>query len=437
MNNVEELLQETCKKDFNISNKVEYRINYTLNNLDKYNHFPYYFKKLATAILSLLFIIVGGVSAYATFGGKIEDMNPFEWIGIKISNQIFNEYKENVENQLYSNGDTSLTLSSTLYNVDLVVLEFDLKLSEEDKNYLKISKNVIPEDYLSNDSYKADIDITIDGKQYSNEEKKEFLFKQYENQVIDNIWLSINNEEAFDKNGNSYIEGTYNNNYILINDVKYSFRDNTKQIVKKINDYEYKIFQTYFLPPEDFKDDNIKLTISNLEVIANKTQLGDTQKRIHILDSFSIKLQKSNSDKNVSNINIIQNINNNLSQNVEYIEMTPMQTIIKISTQIENVSSRSFANPNDSNYIGPLYYETYDKDNNLLSSYTMETKRTLTYSDGSIEELPVNDIKSYNDFKNAKLNLTQYLVCEKVSNNIIIRTFNYNHSVINELNLNL
>ena len=85
MKKIEDMLRNACKQDFDISNKVEYRINYTINNLDKNNNFKYYLKKFATAILSIILIMISSVSVYAAFGGKIDGKNIFEWVGIKFS----------------------------------------------------------------------------------------------------------------------------------------------------------------------------------------------------------------------------------------------------------------------------------------------------------------------------------------------------------------
>lgn len=440
MKNIEDILKNSYNETIEIPNKVEYRINYTLNNLGKQKKSKFYFKKLSTVMASLIMIIFSGLSVYAAFGGTINGENVFKWIGIKISNQQFNEYSEKIGEQIYSNGDTNVTLLSTFYDGDLAILEFDINLSEKDKNYLKIGQNVVTEDYMNENADENAIDVIIDGKKLTAQEAKKIQAEQYKNDTIDNIWFSINNKEITDKNGNSYIEGTYNNNNITINGQEYHLRHNANQIIEEVNDSEYKIFQTYVLPKENYQNsENIILKLSNLEILANKTQLGDTQKRIYILDNYEIKLQQNDSIKTLSNLSTANSINNNvkISQKIDYVSISPIQTTMKISTQLDNVNYEDLVNSNSENYIGQIDYEIYDENNNTVSSYKVETKRKITYSDGSTEEWETDSVTPSKYFKNAKLELTQFLICEKSSNNLTIKTVNENKNVVNELKINL
>lgn len=440
MKNIEDILKNSYNETIEIPYKVEYRINYTLNNLGKQKKSKFYFKKLSTVMASLIMIIFSGLSVYAAFGGTINGENVFKWIGIKISNQQFNEYSEKIGEQIYSNGDTNVTLLSTFYDGDLAILEFDINLSEKDKNYLKIGQNVVTEDYMNENADENAIDVIIDGKKLTAQEAKKIQAEQYKNDTIDNIWFSINNKEITDKNGNSYIEGTYNNNNITINGQEYHLRHNANQIIEEVNDSEYKIFQTYVLPKENYQNsENIILKLSNLEILANKTQLGDTQKRIYILDNYEIKLQQNDSIKTLSNLSTANSINNNvkISQKIDYVSISPIQTTMKISTQLDNVNYEDLVNSNSENYIGQIDYEIYDENNNTVSSYKVETKRKITYSDGSTEEWETDSVTPSKYFKNAKLELTQFLICEKSSNNLTIKTVNENKNVVNELKINL
>lgn len=438
MNNIEELLKNSYNEKIEIPSRVNHRINYTLNNLGKTKNFKFYIKKLSTIIASLILVLFSGLSVYATFGGTINGTNIFEWIGIKISNQQFNEYKENIGKQIYSNDGTTITLVSTFYDGNLAILEFDVTLNEKDKNYLKIGQNVVTENYINKNSVENDLDVIIDGKKLTSQETKKIQVKQHENETIDKIWFSINNKEITDKNGNPYIEGTYNNNYIIINDKEYYLRHNAKQIVNKVSDYEYKVFQTYLLPQENYQNvDKLKLKMNNLEIISNKTQLGDTQKRIHLLDNYEIEVKKNGYIKNMDNLSITNSINNHkkISQKIDYISTSPIQTTIKISTQLENVNYDELVDLNNKNYIGQLYYEIYDENNNLLSSYKVETKRKIIYSNGETEEWEIDSVTPSEYFENAKIELTHYLICEKSESNLTIKTVNDNKILLNELNI--
>ena len=440
MKNIEDLLKNSCSERIEIPSRIDYRINYTLKNLAKDKNKKFYFKKLSTIMASLILVLFSGLSVYAAFGGTINGENIFKWIGIKISNQQFNEYKENIGEQIYSKDGTNVTLLSTFYDGDLAILEFNISLSEKDKNYLKIGQNVVTEDYINDNSIKGGIDVIIDGKKLTAQESKKIQVEQHENETIDKIWFSINNKEVIDKNGNSYIEGNYNNNYITINDKEYYLRHNATQIVDKVSDYEYKVFQTYFLPQENYQNtDNLKLKMNNLEIISNKTQLGDTQKIIHLLDNYEVELKKNESIKNVNNLNITNSVSNNvkISHKINYIATSPIQTTIKISTQLDNVDYDDLVDSNNKSYIGQLYYEVYDENSNLLSSYKVETKRELIYSDGNTEEWEIDAATPSKYFENAKLELTQYLICEKSFGNLTIKTVNENKELLSELNISL
>ncbi len=140
MDNIEKLLQNAYKQDFNISDKVEYRINYTLNNLGKKkNNYFYYFKKISTAIISLFIIMLGSLSVYAAFGGTINGDNIFKWLGINFSNEIYQKYKENI-NETIIKDETNVTLESSLFDEGLIILEFHVTLSKNDKEYLNIGE---------------------------------------------------------------------------------------------------------------------------------------------------------------------------------------------------------------------------------------------------------------------------------------------------------
>lgn len=440
MKNIEELLKNSYSEKIEIPNKIDYRINYTLNNLGKSKNFVFYIKKLVTTITCLIFVIFSGLSVYAAFGGTINGENIFEWIGIKIPNQQFNEHKENIAEQIYVDENTNVTLLSTFYDGNLAILEFNVTLSEKDKNYLNIGHNVVTEDYINKDLSENVIDVTIDGNKLSPQEAKKFQIEQHKNETIDKIWLSINNKEIIDKNGHSYIEGTYNNNYIIINGKDYYLRHNARQIVNKVNDYEYKVFQTYVLPESSYQNvEKLKLKINTMDILQNKTQLGDAQKRIHLLDNYEIELKKNGFIRNIDKLSVANSINNNekISQKIDYISTSPIQSTIKISTQLNNVNYDELINLDNNNFIGQLYYEVYDENNNPLSSYKVETKNRITYPNGETEELEIDSFTPSKYCNNVKIELTHYLICEKSMSNLTIKTVNSNKILLNELKIKL
>ena len=134
MNNIEDLIKSVCQNDIDIPIKIQNRINHTLEN--KRKNKPY-FRNFIAAILSILGTLVGTFCVYAATGGTIDGIPATDWLGIKFSNQYI-EYKQLVENQVVAFGNTSVELTSTLCSEGITILEFDVKLSEEDYKKLKI-----------------------------------------------------------------------------------------------------------------------------------------------------------------------------------------------------------------------------------------------------------------------------------------------------------
>lgn len=143
MEDIEKILKDASLKEFEIPPKVKFRIGYALNNKKKDN-WRYHMKKLITVMASLVLIFVGGFSVYAAFGGTISGKPVIEWLGIKFSDQ-YEEYKVNVEGQELVNNETTIDLVSTACDDGYTIFEFDVKLSEKDKEYLRIGESIITE----------------------------------------------------------------------------------------------------------------------------------------------------------------------------------------------------------------------------------------------------------------------------------------------------
>lgn len=437
MRNIDELLRESCKEKIEIPDKINYRITSTLNELDRPKHLKIYIRKICTLVASLVIILFGGISVYAALGGKIDGENVFEWIGIKVSNKQYNEYKEKVEEQIYLENNTDVTLDSTFYDGELAILEFNVKLSEKDKEYLNIGETVVTEEYINKKTEDNTIDVFIDGKQLTPEEVKAIEIEEHKDEKIDKIWLSINNKETVDKNGNTYIEAAHNNNRIIINDTEYYLRQNAQQNIKKINDYEYKVFQTYFIPQEEYKDNDIlNFTIDSMDVLPDNNQLGESQKRIHISDNYKIQVKKNERIAQIDNISVTTS-DKKMFQKVDYVATSPIQTTIKITTKLSNIDYNEIINTNNNNYISNINYEIYDENNNALSFYKIELSKKIIYSDGKKEELELDEPIASEDLKDAEIELTQYIICEKNTSALTINTVNDQNTVLNKLNIKL
>ncbi len=218
MKDIENLLENACNKEIKIPNKIEYRINYTLGTLNKNNNFKYYLKNFSTAILSLIIVMITSITVYAAFGGTIQGQNIFEWFGLKFSNESYQKYKEEI-NKTIVKKETSVTLNSTLCDEGFTILEFDVTLSKEDKEYLKIGEKVVPDDYIENDKYDPGLTgSSINGHILTKKEIRQQIAEDNKDKVIDKIWLSINNDIKILEDGYIYIEEPHSNMNIIIND---------------------------------------------------------------------------------------------------------------------------------------------------------------------------------------------------------------------------
>lgn len=435
MDNIEKLLQNAYKQDFNISDKVEYRINYTLNNLGKKNNYFYYFKKISTAIISLFIIMLGSLSVYAAFGGTINGENIFKWLGINFSNEIYQKYKENI-NETIIKDETNVTLESSLCDEGLIILEFHVTLSKNDKEYLNIGEKVIPDDYIENDAYIPGITGTsIDGHIMTNKELRQSIAEYNKDNVIDKIWLSINNDIETSENGSIYINSPHSNMNIILNGNKIFARHNTDQIVNKISDYEYKVYQIYFLNDEKLNNqDEFEITMKDLALGTNYSKVTEDLKNILIPGEFKVKLTKNKikDDTYIIYPNIDYISYNNSTQLIEKIMVTPMQTLIKITAEIKNANSN-----NIENYISPLSYDVFDKNGNKISSQRIETKKELVYSNGKVEEWPVDDIYNGKYFSNATIKLEEYILLQNNDQNDLEVNAYDNNNKVGTFNVNL
>ena len=432
MKDIDKILKDSCTQEFDIPSKIEYRINYTLNNLEKNTNFNFYLKKVCTSLLSIFIVLLSGMTVYSAFGGTINGKNIFEWLGINFSNEMYEKYKEDIDKTI-SRNETNVTLKSTLCDEGFTILEFDVILSENDKNYLNIGENVVPDDYIENDEYEAVIPTAYDAPILTKKEVKKQIAEDNKDKFIDKIWLSINNDIKIFEDGYIYIEAPHSNMNIILNDNKIFARHNTTQIVNKISDYEYKIYQIYFLSDEKINNqEEFEITIKDLAIGTEYIKVGGGQKNILVPGEFKVKLSKNKmiDDTHIIYPNIAPINYNNSTQTVQKVSITPMQTIIKISAEIKNTNSKNLEN-----YISPLSYKVFDENKNLLTSNKIETNKELVYSNGKIEKLPVEDIL-YRDFSNATIRFEEYVIIENNADKITIEAYENNNS-IGIFNINL
>jgi len=144
-------------------------------------------------------VFIGGISAYAAFGGTILGKPIFEWLGTNFDEEYEN-YKTEVQDQTVVYGETSIELLSKMYNDGMAIFEFSVKIGEEDMKSFKID----------------------------------------ENETIVGMYLTFN--------------GASNNWIVTIDNKEYGIKTRSAQSYTKIADNEYKVYHMYFLTDKELKN---------------------------------------------------------------------------------------------------------------------------------------------------------------------------------------
>ena len=405
MKEIEKILEDFANKDIDIPDKIRYRIQYTLKNKEVSKN-KIKLKKLVTVLSTVIITCVSGISVYAAFGGTISGKPVTEWLGIKFSNE-YNEYQTTVEQQEVTYNNTSIDLVSTICDDGFTILEFDVKLSPEDREYLRLDKNIISEEEINK----------AEGIE------KEFLQQSKDVKNTIHLTFAQNNLENVDKS----LTSLSNNFNIIIDNEEYWLRSRATQTVEKISDYEYKVYQLYFLSDKELNGKTeFTITLNNV-ILSNMadnieynnrkiTNTANNLKYIKMEGNYTIPVSKTKTMKNTEVV-IPEDYNkavyNNITKKVEKVTITPLQFIAKITTEITNVSLKNLEDTESLNYIGLSDYKIYDDNDRKLISHNYEVERVIEYSNGEIEEWEIGDIQSDKEFENAILKLTEYVVIEK------------------------
>lgn len=400
MKDIEKVLQRANAEDKRIPQKVHNKIEYALKNLDTNEENKgiksiiqtiknSWIRKFATAITSIIIVLTGGVTVCAALRGSIDGKPVFEWIssGIKFSDE-YSEYKEAVNGQKLKHGETTVELVSTIYDENYVLLEFDVHVSQEDKEYLRLGENMIEDEFI---------------ELKENESQKDLLIQEKEKGIKNIFYVGFNGnmENSIIVDGNSYCAGKL-------------------QTLTQISDYEYKLYQMYFLTQDMTKgNDEITLTFRN-NVIRNQ---GDTGKnggianvpgnyRIFELDGkINVKASKKRISENTEII--IPEFNESrykdMTQKVEKIRITPLHIIVTVSIQIDNIDSKNVNN------MLNREAKVFDENGIELTSYTSELNENFVYKGKEIDEDDVYDIKS-NATEKATMNISEIIIIERTEN---------------------
>lgn len=474
MNNIEDLIKSVCQNDIDIPIKIQKRIHHTLKNKRKTKH---YLRNFITTIISIISTLIGTFCVYAATGGTIEGIPVTEWLGIKFSNQYV-EYKQPIENQVVAFGNTSVELTSILCSEGITILEFDVKLSEEDYKKLKIGENVLTDEYLQiqseNKSKLRDL-ITneLKNKIYTEEFNKGNYEISEEDIVVPEKDIDAKYEEKlleieelieerkntiflpaislnYDQKGGTYHYDKFNPDMdwyasIYIDDEPFYAKN--WQNTEKVSDYEYKICTIYSLTDDELKNkEDFKITLKNNKLVsmANWSSLSgwrnDCQGFANNRDSemlqipstiildlpseFEVSVSKNNilkDSKVIENLEIKSEFRN-ITQKIEKVVSSPIQTIVKINHSATNQSSNAFANRYKDPTIEHLpmtrEYKVQDANGKNLSCFVTSNKNTLIYPNGTREDYDTHDIPN-KKYSNATWETIEYLLIENTDTDYI------------------
>ena len=389
-NDIDDLLKFAVLRENKIPEKVDKRIEETLRIPKKMkSNIIIALGRLIAIITSVLTIAAGGVGVYAAMGGEVAGKPVFEFLGIKVSSKI-DKYRENVEDQVIYYEDTKIELVSSICSEGITILEFDVKLSKEDKEKLLLGKSIIrQEDYDMFEETKINIregaeetlkqvkqheivtntgkyvaleDIEVDAEELENlyqERLKSYEdIMDYKEETKYTLGLALNTEQVIGKytpdkwNPDSDLYGT-----IYIDNQGYYAKNWQKS--EKVNDYEYKIYQMYLLTDTELQGkEDFKITLKNNKLV-NMTlpytrdgeewnwtndsewfaksfddEYYEEQRKIIINLDGDFEAQVSK-EKVLEDSKIIENLDlksefRNITISVEKVTVTPIQTIIQI-----------------------------------------------------------------------------------------------------------
>ncbi len=396
MKDIEEILSNIDFENKKIPQRVNNKIKYALNNLNLNKEHKdkqiiiqtmknSCIRKLATAVASGIIVLAGSAIAYAAFGGMVTGKPVFEWVtsGIKFSDE-YEKYKHIESGQKLYHDETVVSLVSTIYDENYVLLEFDVNIAPIDKEFLRLGEFMIEDEFI---------------QLKENESQKDLLIQEKEKGIKNIFYIGFNETGGGNDiiiNGNGYWTGKL-------------------QTLTKISDYKYKLYQMYFLTNDMTKgNEEITLTFRN-NVMRNQ---GDTGKNGGIANipgnyrtfdlngEINVKVSKSRISENTETI--IPEFNEskykNMTQKVEKIKITPIHIIATVSTQIDNIDSKNLNN------MLNREAKVFDKEGNELVAYTYELNKKIIYQDKEIEEWELDNIEK------ATINSSEIIVIEKTDN---------------------
>ena len=187
MNEIDELIKKKMQQDKYVPNSTKNVIDYTIRNCINRSKRPKikFKNRIITIILSIIMALLGSVTVYAVTSGKMNEIPFIKRLGLKFSDEYEN-YKDNDVFQEVKNAETSVDLISTVCDDGFTILEFDVKLSKDDKEELRLGESIITDEDLE-DVKKLD-EKYIGTINYSDEYNTLMRFKS----VVNTIRLEFN-----------------------------------------------------------------------------------------------------------------------------------------------------------------------------------------------------------------------------------------------------
>ena len=410
-----------------------------IKNDDFFNNYQYKDKKInpikiaanfVLVILTSIEICIGGLSVYATFGGKISGKPVFEWFKVSFSDEYENYRNEVHGETIQGPNESSIDLVSTVCDESMALLEFDIKLSAEDKKYLKIGEPRLTEEYLNatddEDSRTMEEDYDEVNQKFLLQTRKDVIKKMLGDKKIEDLLIANYNLKPGYCEEFPYAERVTNRFAII--DGEYKWIQLAPQTIKQISEYEYKLYQMYFFTDKELGDKTeFNLTIKDIVIRTKEMQYGDGETCLKFDGQFDVKLSKEKAIENSKEIEVndIKEViyeTTGLTQKIENIVVTPLQTIVKVHSTYEHIDYSQLTNSTSQDHIGPNEYKILDENGEIINSYSSEIKRKITYSDGKEEEWNTLQIDATRiPFENATLETIDCIFIEKHENNSKIK----------------
>ena len=383
--------------------------------------------KIIIGILIATTVVSGAV--YAITNIKISGKPVFKWFNINFSDE-YEKYKEEVQDEIIqAPSESSIELVSTICDEGFTILEFDLKLSEQDKKYLKIGKPILTEEYINAtddiDSNMYESVLNEKTGEIERKIKKQVILEKYAGKTIsDSIRVSYNLKPGWSENVKYVYRLT---NRFAIIDGEYYFIKIAPQSITQVSEYEYKIYQMYFLTDKELGDKTeFTLTMKDWVITTEERQTNDLDTYLEIDGEFNIDLSKEKAVQNSKKIQVSCNDviyeNKNLTQTIESVVVTHLQTIVKVHSIYDNVNKEKLTDANNTEYIGPRAYKIFNANGEEINSFSSESKRKITYTDGKEEEWATGQIEpTRGTFENASLEVTDIILIENSIDNSSIK----------------